>query len=202
MKWTGLRKTQMATAYIEVYQLAGMSKPCTGSSRRKISTQKVLWDKGGGDPHRRSRLYCKSAGDFALLRVSLHRTGQSRRVGIGPPHTVERIKMEEILPKCATIFLEKHKEEKARTKFCKLYPREEEATLRALPLKTRMDGINEAFYWRKKMKSKSEDCVIFCRKSNHSSYRTAIIETRTLQVQAKETIRLRNGRAFDYAPIE
>ncbi|GFU59008.1 retrovirus-related Pol polyprotein from transposon TNT 1-94 [Trichonephila clavipes] len=37
--------------------------------------------------------------------------------------------------------------------------REEEATLN-LPIKTRMDGINEAFYCKRKMKSK-RDCVIF-----------------------------------------
>ncbi|GFT99032.1 hypothetical protein TNCV_3794101 [Trichonephila clavipes] len=53
-----------------------------------------------------------------------------------------------------------------------------------------MDGINaEAFYSRrKKMKSK-RDFVIFV-ENKVTRQRTVIIETRTLQVQAKETIRL------------
>ncbi|GFX24932.1 retrovirus-related Pol polyprotein from transposon TNT 1-94 [Trichonephila clavipes] len=43
--------------------------------------------------------------------------------------------------------------------------REEEATLN-LPIKTRMDGINEAFYCKKKNEKQTRLCYI-CRKSNH-----------------------------------
>ncbi|GFX69532.1 retrovirus-related Pol polyprotein from transposon TNT 1-94 [Trichonephila clavipes] len=43
--------------------------------------------------------------------------------------------------------------------------REEEATLN-LPIKTRMDGINEAFYCKRKNEKQTRLCYI-CRKSNH-----------------------------------
>ncbi|GFX45201.1 retrovirus-related Pol polyprotein from transposon TNT 1-94 [Trichonephila clavipes] len=43
--------------------------------------------------------------------------------------------------------------------------REEEATLN-LPIKTRMDGINEAFYCKRKIEKQTRLCYI-CRKSNH-----------------------------------
>ncbi|GFT08806.1 retrovirus-related Pol polyprotein from transposon TNT 1-94 [Trichonephila clavipes] len=61
--------------------------------------------------------------------------------------------------------------------------REEETTFN-LPIKTRMDGVNaEAFYSRRKMKSK-RDFSIFVEKQT-TRQRTVTIETRTLQLQAK-----------------
>ncbi|GFV09483.1 retrovirus-related Pol polyprotein from transposon TNT 1-94 [Trichonephila clavipes] len=66
--------------------------------------------------------------------------------------------------------------------------REEEATLN-LPIKTRMDGINEAFYCKRKNEKQTRLCYI-CRKSNHLAKDCYYRNKNTLQVQAKETIRL------------
>ncbi|GFV17876.1 hypothetical protein TNCV_3236261 [Trichonephila clavipes] len=66
--------------------------------------------------------------------------------------------------------------------------REEEATLN-LPIKTLMDGINEAFYCKEKNEKQTRLCYI-CRKSNHLAKDCYYRNKNTLQVQAKETIRL------------
>ncbi|GFU50199.1 retrovirus-related Pol polyprotein from transposon TNT 1-94 [Trichonephila clavipes] len=76
--------------------------------------------------------------------------------------------------------------------------REEEATLN-LPIKTRMDGINEAFYCKRKNEKQTRLCYI-CRKSNHLAKDCYYRNKNILQVQAKETIRLEmdtesNGKA-------
>ncbi|GFW14597.1 hypothetical protein TNCV_2359211 [Trichonephila clavipes] len=65
----------------------------------------------------------------------------------------------------------------------------EEETTSNLPNKTRVDGINaEAFYPRRKNEKQTR--LVILAKTQITRQRTVIIETRTLQVQAKETIRL------------
>ncbi|GFU15087.1 retrovirus-related Pol polyprotein from transposon TNT 1-94 [Trichonephila clavipes] len=65
--------------------------------------------------------------------------------------------------------------------------REEEATLN-LPIKTRMDGFNEAFYCKRKNEKQTRLCYI-CRKSNHLA-KDCYYRNKNSQVQAKETILL------------